>query len=203
MCYTYQTSLGALTIGLFASMLLSLQASNEKKALSIFFAFVVLMQAFDAVFWKYSKGNINRLATKTAMIFNHLQPIVLALAIMAYVGPLKPFSRRMVQFFAVIILLYTISVWNTLDETGVTPRSAPSLYWKWNHGRGATAVYAVFLATLLVLMVQNLPRCGLVAAIITAVSFLFSFFKYRITDSTGRFWCYFAAYAPIALLVVS
>jgi hypothetical protein len=202
MCYTYQTSLRALSIGMFASMLLMLQTSKEKKALGVFFAFVVLMQAFDAIFWKYPSGNMNRVATKFAMIFNHMQPFVLAFAIMVYVGRLKPFSRRMVIFLACIMLIYTISVWNTLEETGVTPRSAPGLYWKWNHGRGATVVYTVFLVTMLVLMIQNLPRCGLLAALITAISFLFSFFKYRIADSTGRFWCYFAAYAPIVMLLV-
>lgn len=202
MCYTYQTIVWAFSIGLVASFLLYLQQSREKKALGFFFAFVILMQAFDAIFWKYPQGHVNRMATKIAMVFNHLQPIVLAFAIMLYQNRLTAFSKYMVVCYSVMVFVYTITMWKAVDETRVTSKSAPSLYWEWNHGKGATVVYAFFLATLLVLMVQNLPTCGIVAALLTALSFFFSFFKYRIKDSTGRFWCYFAAFAPIVMLIV-
>ena len=87
-----------------------------------------------------------------------------------------------------------------MKYTEVTPESVPSLDWKWNRGNQAGIVYILFLLTLIVLLWSNLQNTGKIAAIIILLSFLFSYFKYQIQLSTGRFWCYFAAFAPLIFL---
>ena len=65
--------------------------SKTNKILAFFFGFVGFMQVFDWIFWKNQdmsdpkQEKTNYLFTKIAMIFNHLQPIVLGLLIFIFI----------------------------------------------------------------------------------------------------------------------
>ena len=81
MCYTSKDSLIAYIIGTVSNIYLFYNSRNsDEKVISIFFLFVSQMQLFDYLFWKNKecKKN-NKLITKFAIIFNHLQPVVLFL----------------------------------------------------------------------------------------------------------------------------
>jgi hypothetical protein len=212
MCYTPSTSINAFFIGLISSFLLYFKSYNssgpgpssnpsylEYKVLALFFGFVSFMQLFDYIFWTNYQNSTNILFTKIATIFNHLQPIVLAFILYKTIG-LKSAGLNLTYIYSIVILLYTINIWKSLKYTEVTPESAPSLDWKWNRGNQADIVYILFLLTLIVLLWSNLQNTGKIAAIITLLSFLFFYFKYQIQLSTGRFWCYFAAFAPLIFL---
>ena len=201
MCYTASTSIKAFLVAFVSSiLLLRVMPTPSGKVLAWFFLFVACMQLYDAVFWTYPTGSLNRLVTKIACITNHLQPIVLAWCIVLFMGKLKPWSSTLVKVYTILIMVYTVSIWRSLDITQPTKESGDSLYWAWNHGNGAPYVYAYFLLVLCWLLVENVPQGGTVAAGLTAISFFFSLYKYQITASTGRFWCYFAAYAPLLML---
>jgi hypothetical protein len=203
MCYTYQTSINAFIIGSISSLacIVLSKGNRELLVLSLFFFFVLWMQIFDAIFWSYPTDTlINRQTTMYAMFVNHLQPIVLALLIYFYIGPLNKKTLALLLVYILVISVYTIQVMKKLTYTTVTQESSPSLYWSWNHGEGAPIVYALFLITLIVLMIKEIPTYGTFAAVIKVVSFVFSYYKYQIKGSTGRFWCYFAAFAPMILL---
>ena len=163
------------------------------------------MQFFDALFWNYPPpSETNKVATKFAILFNHLQPIVLYLLINYYnKGQIDTVSKWLTLFYTIIISIYTISLWNKVNYTGVTERSNPSLDWSWNRQCGASFVYFIFLVTLIVLFFQNVKTGGKLAAFLTLISFLFSLYKYQIKVSSGRFWCYFAAFAPVIFLFYS
>ena len=216
MCYTASTSINTFVIGLLSSLLLYLKSSNdislssqissEYKIVALFFMFVSFMQLFDYIFWTNYRNQTNKTFTKIATIVNHLQPIVLAILIYTFSKNsserLSSFSKYLTYFYSIIILLYTINIWNSLEYTEVTEKSSPSLFWKWNAGENAGFVYSVFLITLIILFYSNLPNIGIFVSIITAMSFFLSFFKYQIQISTGRFWCYFAAFAPLIFLLL-
>ncbi len=206
MCYTSSTSIKAFIIGIISSLILVYSSNNNNyKIIGYFFLFVSFMQLFDALFWNYPPPlETNKIATKFAILFNHLQPIVLFLLINHYnKGQIGTTSKWLTLFYTIVITIYTITLWNKVNYTGVTDRSTPSLDWEWNNQYGGSFVYFIFLVTLIVLFYQNVKTGGKLAAFLTLISFLFSLYKYQIKAATGRFWCYFAAFAPVLFLAYS
>ncbi len=201
MCYTKQTSINAFVIGSLLSIYIMRKDNKDLKIIGGFLLFVSFMQLFDAIFWEYPTGKINELTTKVACIFNHLQPIVLAFLIIKYKGYLSDKLFILLFAYTLITTAYTIANWNLLNTTTVTTNSGMSLDWKWNHFDGSVLVYSLFLITLLALMMSLSSPYNKVIFMVTLIGFIFSYYKYQIQRSTGRFWCYFAAYAPAIFLL--
>lgn len=210
MCYTSSTSIKAFIIGVVSSLLLitldfknkNVDTNKSYKIIGYFFLFVTLMQLYDAIFWNNPPPtNTNKITTKLAMITNHLQPIILGLLIYYFNRNMEETSKIALIVYTICITLYTINAWNKVEYTTVSNRSNPSLDWEWNHQYGAPIVYFIFLVTLIILFYQNVKVGGILAAILTLVSFLFSLYKYQIKAASGRFWCYFAAFAPVIFLL--
>lgn len=201
MCYTAKDSIYAFIIGSSLSLYLFNQQDSDLKIIGGFFFFVSFMQLFDYLFWKNQNNNINRITTKTACLFNHLQPIILAYLIIKYKGELSSRLKSLVLLYILVITIYTFSNWSSLDMTTVTKESSPSLEWKWNHWKYAKLTYLLFLVVLLSLFFYNTNYpYNYVSMFLVLIGFLFSYYKYGLQKSTGRFWCYFAAYAPIIFL---
>jgi hypothetical protein len=201
MCYTADKSIYAFIVGSSISLYLFNQENIDLKVIGGFFFFVSFMQLFDYIFWTTKSVETNRLTTKIACVFNHLQPLVLAYLIIKYKGNLSPELKKIVLLYALVITVYTASNWSFLDTTIVTKESSPSLDWKWNHWKYAEYIYALFLIVLMSLFFYNTNSpYNYASMILVFISFLFSYYKYQIQKSTGRFWCYFAAYAPVIFL---
>jgi len=204
MCYTADKSIYAFIVGSLISIYLFNQTNNDLKIIGGFFFFVTFMQLFDYIFWTTNNVETNRLTTKIACLFNHLQPLVLAYLIVKYKGGLSNNLKNLIILYSIIITLYTVSNWKSLDTTIVTSESYPSLNWSWNHWEYSEYVYILFLITLMTLFFYNInPPYNKPGMILIFVSFLFSYYKYQIQKSTGRFWCYFAAYAPAIFLFLN
>jgi len=201
MCYTRQTSINAFIIGSLLSIYIMRKDNKDLKIIGGFLLFVSFMQLFDAIFWEYPTGKINEITTKVACIFNHLQPIVLAILIIKYKGYLSDKLFTLLFAYTLITFAYTIANWNLLNTTTVTANSGMSLDWKWNHFDGSVLVYSLFLITLLSLMLSLSSPYNRIIFMVTLIGFIFSYYKYQIQRSTGRFWCYFAAYAPAIFLL--
>lgn len=210
MCYTLEISRNAFAINVIASLTLFIighrQSKPELKTVALFFLFVGGMQLWDWTFWKYPvNSSENQLVTKVATVWNHLEPIVLSLLVgIVMKSKLKPASKALILIYTVVIVLYTAAGWKSLSGTGKTSQSADSLDWRWNHFRAAGLVYALFLVTLTVLFFENFSGWVKWLSVILVVgSFFFSYYKYQIKLSTGRFWCYFAAFAPLIYIGIN
>ena len=178
MCYDIQTSLIALVVNIVISIALFIVAknkenkerdanvSNQLKAVALFFLFVGFMQFWDILFWSYdATTKVNMYATKMAMIWNHLEPIVLALLIYLFIGKLTLPSMIMLVVYTVAIVAYSANGWSELRGTESTKDTCGSLYWQWNNMKGNTFVYGVLLICLL-MMVQQLLQPLLILLII-------------------------------------
>jgi hypothetical protein len=212
MCYDIQTSLIALVVNIVTSIVLFIVAknkerdtnvSNQLKAIALFFLFVGFMQFWDILFWSYdATTKVNMYATKMAMIWNHLEPVVLALLIYLFIGKLTLPSMIMLVVYTVAIVAYSVNGWSKLRGTESTKDTCGSLYWQWNNMKGNTLVYGLFLICLLFLAQQQFTgwvRC--LSMVIITSTFFFSLYKYSINASVGRFLCYFAAFCPIFFLI--
>ena len=169
--------------------------------LALFFAFVSLMQVYDWIFWTNLKENkTNYIFTKIAMISNHLQPLVLAFLI-NQVAPLSDTSALVLGMYSIYSLYYSLQIYNKIDYTLVSERSAPSLDWKWNSLDNSRLVYTLFVASF-TFTCLNLPYpLNILMVFINIASFSFSSYTAKNTTG-GELWCGITAYIPLLLLFV-
>ena len=75
MCYSEDVSMTAFIVCTVGSAVLF----TVSPSVAVFMAYVGCMQLFDFIFWRNQEENrTNYVATKAAMIVNHLQPFVLS-----------------------------------------------------------------------------------------------------------------------------
>lgn len=209
MCYTLEKSRNAFIVSCISSILLFIIAAkkgdSQLKSIALIFFFIGFMQLWDWFFWRYPKSSDeNKLATKVAVIWNHLEPLVLA-AVIYFVlkKDLKPVSKITIVAYTILILWYTLSNWSKLEGTFKSDKSGDSLDWRWNHFEYAGPIYALFLFALNILFYEHFTGwIKWFSIFIVTATFFFSYFKYQIKNSTGRFWCYFAAFAPVLYIII-
>ena len=210
MCYTIKSSIHAFVVNIVFCIILYMYANNKDnnknslKILAFFFLYVGVMQFWDILFWSYEeKHPYNSYATKMAMVWNHFEPIVLYLLILFITKKTDTISTITIVFYTLCMMLYTSCHWKQVKTTGLND-TGNSLYWKWNYMDGSVSFYALFLATLLLIIYRNFTGwIRNVSFALTLITFTFSAYKYQIDKSVGRFWCYFAAYLPILFAALS
>ncbi|KAI9000409.1 hypothetical protein DFJ74DRAFT_697658 [Hyaloraphidium curvatum] len=213
MCYSASASAQALAIGLGGSLLLWFlphrhrPLGREHRALGLFFGFVSLMQLWDYLLWSNPPGTkANLWATRAATVTNHLEPVVLALAMRFLRGRRLPLLTLLaLSLYLLVAVPYTLRCLREVRGTAASPRSAPSLDWEWNHLPGNSFVYLAFLVSFDTSMWQNLrtPRIRWLALLLTNATFAFSMWRFYVHAGVGRFWCYFAAACPLFFLLQS
>lgn len=171
--------------------------------LSVLYAFVSLIQLYDYLFWTHpTKSAFNFWLTKLAMITNHLQPIVLALAIVT-VGKqaLRPLSKAFLIAYTLVALVYSTIAWKKISYTQVSPLSYGSLYWEWNYAPGRILMYSLFIATVCLLIYEHIHTpMNILAALLVLFSFLLSYMLYK-GRTVGRFWCWIGGWTPIVYVL--
>lgn len=195
MCYTANDSLIAYTIGMFSSLYLTTKSSVSLKILGYFFMFVTQMQLFDFLFWKNTTCNlINLVATKLAILVNHLQPILLFGLLLYFNVSTTLLSKVILILYIILMIPFTISGFSincTLPKNGI-------MYWAWNDLPNKYLVYGLFLLSL-VSSGFNLPntQLGVLFSTASLLSFIVSHKIPVLNQSVGRIWCYLASFAPI------
>lgn len=200
MCFNGSASLISFVVNLCCSAILT----YFNPVLGFFFMFVGVMQLHDLIFWTHhDKNNVNYWTTKIAMVSNHLQPIILVFLVM-YIGKrrLKPLTMIIVLVYIIGMGLYSIHAWKTISYTLVHEKTYPSLFWEWNALKGCEVVYILYLATLIIVSWDGFdwPLNILFIGIILG-SCILGIQYYKGNTSIGRFWCYFAAYIPLFMVV--
>lgn len=175
---------------------------QRRVAEAIFYAWVVHMQLIEFFLWKHQPcsdehaATTNQRVTGVGVVVNHLEPIVLWLAIVAASNRALPGSVHAVLLvFTVCTVFHTRHVLQTLECTTVTPASHPHLHWKWADGYLFWAYYLFFLLSLLLLAYYGLTDGTFHAGIILC-SFLASFAIYKDKHAVGAMWCFAAAFVP-------
>jgi hypothetical protein len=223
MCYSEEQSKESFIINLITGYILYTYKNNPTyKILALFFLFIGLMQLFDIIFWNTQNINdentakINYVTTKLAMFANHLQPIILAYLIHAFTGKLGKISLIMIFIYIIFIFIYTIEAYNKINYTLVNKVNMnnlifiksrdddlrPSLIWDWNIQENSDLVYPVYIITLTILFYENF-KCPLniVMVFINLFTVTLSTYIYK-GQTLGRFWCKFAAWIPLLLILL-
>lgn len=212
MCYTSSDSLNAYLINLLSSIILFHKSTNtDMKIISIFLLFVGQMQILDYIFWENTECNsINKLTTKTAILFNHLQPLVLFLLFTYYNYEQTNISKIILLLYTLFVIDYTIKLWpNENCEIEINENVCCSLplsdlsiiKWKWNYQPNSYVIYILFLVYLFSASF-NFKTYKYLFSIISIGSFLIGSKIPKLNNSLGRAWCYLASFSPIFFLLV-
>lgn len=213
MCYTVESSLVALVTGALGALALAWTGDPSEVILALLFLFVITMQFFDAIFWSTEKqvkqGDrgayiINSFFTKAAMLYNHLQPLVLGGLIVYVTGSSLPvWSTFALLIYGVVATLYTARVWTETTVTLEQPPAKPGLFWQWTKGEHYEKMYTAFMATIAILFVENLSgKATLLGLTLTAGTLFFSLERHGGKSDAGRWWCNYAAYIPLLYQIV-
>lgn len=201
MCYSLQASISSLIINIISTIfLLNVTKNQYIKALSFFFAFVGIMQFYDAIFWLTQENflHLNRVVTKMAMVTNHFQPIILYLLISLFTKiRFNLFTNLVLILYIIFATFYTYIHFNRLTLTKI---HGITLKWEWNYFKYAPILYTLFLI-LLSLISFHLPYpLNILMFLVNIISFAFSY-KISKSSGTGRLWCKIAAYIPLILIL--
>jgi hypothetical protein len=208
MCYTKFDTIIVYIINFLACGLLfysnkDISTNNDRKIIALFLLFVGQMQLFDYIFWTNPECNIeNKIGTKLAIIFNHLQPIVLLYLQKTYGYPELVITTWMKRVYITIIIVYSIYA---LYQVKCTSRSKTTniVVWEWNYLPGCQFVYLLFLGFLLVLSLQFKTKFYRFMSIIVILTTLIAgFLKPILNESAGRLWCYYAALTPLIIFIL-
>ena len=175
--------------------------SSDTKIASLFLAFVGQMQIIDYSFWKnLTCTSVNTQITRTGIVFNHLQPIVLILLQYKFGLKLSKLSIYIASLYTVVAVIYSVFNFYNVKCTTLSEKTK-LVYWSWNKEKFYEVFYSLFLISIISSFsnFENKQFGGLmmVFAILTLVM---GFIKPKLNESTGRMWCYYSAMIPFVLL---
>ncbi len=205
MCFTLEASKNSFLINLISCLILFFlfnEKNNENKIIAFMLFLVGLMQLYDWIFWSnQKKNNINFIFTKIAMLTNYLTPLLVALIIYYYKNKLNKYSIPLIIIYLIVFLIYLFTNFNNIDYTLVNQKSTPSLYWQWNHVNNHFFINLLYLITILGLVYLNLSfPINVIGCLFILLTLLFSYYYYKNTV-LGRFWCYYASFIPIFIII--
>ncbi len=202
MCYTAKDSLFGYIINSISSILLYNISNNAQyKVIALFLLFVGQMQIFDFAFWKnQSCTSFNKIITKLAITFNHLQPIVLFILQTIYGFKQSTLSTSVLLLYLVFGIFYNIEAFKdihcTLPIEGI-------MKWKWNYLPGYTLYYTLFLGYLIIASFNFKDNLFMItSALVTIVTFFIASKTPILNISIGRIWCYYAAFMPLVFIAL-
>jgi len=204
MCFNENVSIGTYILGLVGCY--NLYMNTNYKVEAIFFAWVVQMQLIEFFLWKNQSCNdLNKQTSKIGLIINHLEPVILWVAILLLSSKELPlYVNVLMTGFVIITILYTKYILDKSDETKcslVTPESKPHIEWKWNNQKYNNIYYVLFLLCLNVVSINGVEHGYHLASILT-ISLLISIAIYSDKKVTGSMWCFLAAFLPWIIPVV-
>jgi hypothetical protein len=198
MCYNKQVSITTYIAGMIGCI--NLYFNLNLKVEAIFFGFVIQMQLIEYIIWdNISCNDTNIITSKFGTIINHMEPIVLWVAILLLSSKVLPMWINIYMIiFVIITIFYTLDVFPNKCTT-VTKESSPHLHWEWNYNSSSIyyiyMYYGLFLLTFNILMITGLEY-GYHLAFLTTLSFIISFKIYDKNKSVGAMWCFIAAITP-------
>jgi len=207
MCFTATVSMISWIINVVSSGLLfalgTYRKNVEIQICAVLFVFVGLQQLYDYICWVSAlsaKSTANAIATKLAMLSVHIQPLVLVALLAFLKPPLDAPSMVAISVYLIVMLVYTVHVWDRVQYTDVltyttndsTNSTVQTLDWAWTRGSYSRIMYDIYLLVLIFLIYRNFEfKLALGTIIYLVATYAFSFFKYQVYASTGRFWCFF------------
>jgi len=209
MCFSAESSMISFLIGVFGSILCISLNSPIDKIIGYFMGFVACMQGLDYLLWTHLIcDGYNRFISIIAMIFNHLQPIILGIILLVINTKISSINKKaivlvMVMYLCVIIPYSLQFIRNKKDQCTLKTKQKGNIHdvfllWNWNNMLHYTTVYNIFIITLSLLFILGTPtiKYGIYGCIILSFTYIMSIIFYQ-TELVGQMWCYYVVGLPL------
>lgn len=202
MCFNAEVSMATYLFGMMGCFIL-FQKKHYIEAIT--FMCVLQMQLIEFFFWMLqnpTQCSLNKFVAYAGIIINHLEPVVLYIAILYFARHRLPRWLHLIFFIYLITAIYYVR--NSLKKQScviATPTSSPHLFWDWNEGEYYHLFYFLFILTVFLLFFYGLKApYNQFVAWNTLLFFLISYVIYRNKMIVGSMWCFFSAFIPWILL---
>jgi len=202
MCFNAEVSMATYLFGMMGCFFL-FQKKHYIEAIT--FMCVLQMQLIEFFLWRLqhpTQCSLNKLFAYAGIIINHLEPVVLYLAILYFARHrLPPWTHWIVFIYMITATFYVARSLKKQSCVVATLTSNPHLYWNWTHGKYYQIFYFLFLLTVCLLCFYGLeaPYNQFVAWNIL-LFFLLSYVIYGKKFVVGSMWCFFSSFIPWILL---
>ena len=137
------------------------------------------------------------------MILNHLQPVILFLAVLLFN---KNIPSNNLKIMILVLLMYAIAIipYSLQFNKFCTQKGKDSnnhLVWKWNNMDRAGTVYLIFLISMMVITFLGMPTHKVTHTLVVLLSFVISTIIYGKQQVAGALWCFIAAFAPLVYFI--
>jgi hypothetical protein len=204
MCFSADVSLGTFISGIVFSVLCFSLGTAEGKIIGVFFGIVIFMQLIEYLLWKHQEcDEYNKNLTIAGMILNHLQPVILFLAVLLFNKNI-PSNNLKIMILAVILYAIAIIPYSLQFNKFCTQKGKESnnhLVWKWNNMDHAGIVYIIFLVSMMIITFLGMPAHKVIHTLVVLLSFVISAVIYGKQEVAGALWCFIAAFAPLVYLI--
>jgi hypothetical protein len=202
MCINAETSISSFVVGTFFNILVIKSTHNVNYLMiAAIYQFLLFMQIFEFIAWKNQECNrSNNIATKGAMIFNILQPIVIIIILLQFTQVDNIIKKIIVCFLLLFYISYIINKLYYSTETSINclkpTNSCRNLYYKWwdNIGKNGVYIYLIPIITSLLLLVKSF-QFSIIHVLFMIITLIISNKFY--SCGTGSIWCLFTAGGPI------
>jgi hypothetical protein len=169
------------------------KGNEQKKALALILGYVGSMQAFEALLWRTPD---DRTIAATAMIVNHLQPLVfwgLSRKLPAKDVLRQKRAASLAAVYSAVAGAYTYQTMMGIDE--LVKETPCGLQWTYNYGSYAPIMYTSYLASVLATLDAYYDNSKWLSTVFL-YSFAASVAVYQDKNMIGSMWCFFAAFLP-------
>jgi len=205
MCYSANISIITFLIGFIGSILVYYLGNTTSKIFGTLLGFVSFMQLIEYLLWKHQIcDNYNRFLSITAMIINHLQPIVFGIAILFFN---KKMTSSTISYILGIMIIYLCAIIpysmqflrNKKLLCTIKDNKTRHLLWNWNNLPNSTIIYTCFFTLSMVLLaLLGIPekKMAILLASMCVFTYISSYFLYP-KHFVGSLWCFYTAFVPI------
>lgn len=206
MCFNPKVSIITFIIGVISSLFLMNSNTNEyaveNKITGIFFIFIAMIQLMDFLFWIdiNNKIGINKITTIIGPILNVCQPVILYLITKYYIDTKENKYDLPVKILNIMYMIYFINIYYKFITTDslITGTFEGHLQWPWLKYKNAF-LYLALLAVNIFFATKF--KYSIILFSITYMTLILSkiYFSYHV----GEMWCFFGAFIPIIIYIIS
>lgn len=202
MCFSREASAFAFMVGIISSTTLIKYGNPEykikNKIWAYFFVFISLMQLIEYLIWSDTSctNGLNKLASYTGPLLNHLQPVILPILSKIMLPSTK--NTSLVDGVNLIYVVYVLNHYFNFIKSGNLCNKTCSnghIIWNWSKDFDYTIYHMMSFLNAITYMGDSVS----IATMLVGYIMLYLSIKYYHTNP-GEMWCFFAVSVPMFTL---
>jgi hypothetical protein len=200
MCISERVSWIALVSGLILIMASIFYIKDKKYLpLALTWCFILLMQLADGLVWHYGCNDIGLKASRLALVFNVMQPVVLYLMYIALYPREGSLTYREMIATLLAALWIGYIIYNIKGDYGcINTETCSNLVYKWWENDLSGYVYTFSIIILALLLIKPL-KFAIAVSIYILIALALSIEYYKCGQAS--MWCLFVVSAPLFFML--